>query len=419
MSDVRGIINPERKFFRDIGRSLKNDSLDRLLYRGVVQFVDTLGNEERPRFSLRIKVLGIDGPGDKTEGRWFPPLLPIHQIAIPEVGEEVILICEEIGNINSAFWISRSVTENTLVKNEIGAGIKDEIDKNRQPASSQYGFDTGKPPKESLISPNEKYPIPEVRVKPGDVVSQGRSNTFDRHTFDTKNKRGYVETITEEKPVPDDSFYQDDFRKSDGTRIVQATKTDLDSLILEKLNDLKFDRSYLAGVDGAISNGLASSGYPSYHTASTSYSSQDDLSKITGISTPQRAQNKLDTAYLLLEALELRIISRHGKEIQHTVLAEEQERWLIILINLVKDLIDDLVVFRDHIDDFRSNIFEKHKHMANGPTSPPLNGELGLSRGQFKQNLSDDKNQFQTDKNDFEKHKKPIPIHHSQTIAIN
>jgi hypothetical protein len=392
MSDVRSAYSPGRKYFRQISRgSHETDQLNRLLFRGVIQTVDRVGSDERPRFSVQVKVIGFDGPSDKTDGRWFPPLFPIQQISLPEVGEEVLLICEEVGNINSAFWIARSVTQNTLTKNEIGAGIADQIDQDNQDSSSQYGY-TGKLPTENDDqSPDKTYEIPEPRVKPGDTVIQGRSNSFTRHTFDTKNLNGVVETITEEQTVSDDTFYKDDFRSSSGAREVLATKADLDSQIIDQINQVKFDRDY----------------------------------------TQNGGQQKLDTAYLLLEALELRLISRQGwgstdkdnnkagiqTGVQHFVLAEEQERWMKAIIDLTKELIDYLVEFSKQVS--------QHQHMAQGPTSPPLPPQAVYFSATTPSDLeklrgAKDKSSDSTKYGDnYEGTKDYIKDHHSKTIAGN
>lgn len=423
MSNPRTLISPHGKIYDMISRDAKSTGLRRVIFRGLVTYVDRLGAPDRPVFSIQAKVVGIDEPERTDNGRFFPPLLPIQMMSVPEVGEEILLICEEVGNINTAFWISRSNALNQLTKVDFGVSIAAEIDQDSQNSSAQYGYNGPKVTESQDESPDPQYDIPEPRVKPGDQVIQGRSNTFERHTFDTKNQKGVIEGITEEKAVPDDQFYQADFRATDGARKVQATLSDLDTQIIETINQLKFDPSYTAGTDPGT-GGLSSAGYPTY----------DKPYSVDGIDTSTRAQNKYDTAYLLLEALELRIISRQGKNVQHTVLAEEQERWLIILINLIKNLIEDVNLFRSHVDtyrqnvdDFRSKSYEVHTHMAMGaPSSPPLTPALTQSQQTFGPALNTDHTNFGTDQSnlntdeaDFEKHKKPIPIHHSKTVAIN
>jgi len=350
--DYPALINQEQSLMRKIALAEIGEGAPKILYRGLVALVDRVGTATRPRFSLKVKVFGIDDPNvnDLTKLRYFPPLFPIHLNALPEVGEEVILICEEVGDLSTAYWVSRTNTLNKSTFSESGGDIA--IDEQYQTKKGKYG--NVQLPKETIDdTPDPNYPESNPRIKPGDNFQIGRSNTHVRHSFDLKNKKGLIELVTEEDPRQDSGIFTDEFRTSNGSRMLLTTLCDIDTKIIGDLYNLKF------------------------------YEGQGDNS------TPYRESKNIDAAYLLVEALELRLVSRAGKDVQHAVLAESQEEWLRDLIDLIKLLIDYIIA---------------HKHMANGPTSPPLVNDV---------------TNFQNNQADFLEHKEPIKEHHSTKVALN
>jgi len=390
--DVNALFNQEQTLLRKIASDNKDYNPGRLMYRASVAYVDRIGTEFRPRFSIKAKVVGVDVPGVDTEYKFYPPLFPIHLISIPEVGEEVTLICEELGRLDTAYWISRTNPKNFLTKVNIGEDI--ETNDNTQDRTGKYG--RIKLPIENIdVFPNEKYEIPTPRVKPGDVIIQGRSNTFVRNTFDTKNKKGVLEMITAEQKVSDENFYKDDFRKSDGVRLLETTLCDIDTQILKNLYDLKFHSDF---THKSINRSVV-------------------------------PQKNYESSYLLLEAIEHRLISRKSvNEIQHIVLGETQEIWIRQLLDLIRDLIDDIQIYRENVVTLTNNV-ATHVHMSTGPTSPPLTPELIQFSTQLPQKLNTDKQNFDKDKTDFGTIKdggntqigenKGIRFHHSDHIAAN
>ena len=392
--EVRSLYSPERDFFRNIAESYKGGSLERILFRGIITFVDREGKDNRSRFSIKAKIFGIDDQNESNiqNDNFYPSLLPIHQLAIPEVGEEVLIICEEIGNLSTGYWISRSDIKNSLTKVLAGDDLNT-FDENSQTTSDKYGM--SKLPKEEVdISPDEQYEVPDPRVKPGDVISQGRSNTQFKHSFDDVNKKGKIEIITEELASSDEDFYTKDYRKCDGVRVLGATKSNIDTTIKDIYNK-DFHPNFI-----------------------------------------QKSNNRLiapkkeyDAAYLLLEAIELRLISRNSEnKIQHAVLGEEQSIWLKQLLSLIKDLIDDIQIYRQNVLTLTNNV-ATHVHMATGPTSPALMPESIQFNSQLPNKFNIDQEHFDTDKQDFETIKdggntqvgenKGIRYHHSDHIAIN
>ncbi len=392
--EVRSLYDPAREYFRKIASDYKGSSLERILFRGIITFVDREGKDNRPRFSIKAKIFGIDDQNESNieNDNFYPSLLSIHQLAIPEVGEEVLIICEEIGNLSTGYWISRSDIKNSLTKVLAGDDLNT-FDEESQTTSDKYG--TSKLPKEEVdISPDEKYNIPDPRVKPGDVISQGRSNSFSRHSFDSTNKAGTIEHVTEEQPISNEEFYTKDYRKSNGSRVLLTTKSDIDTLVRDIYNK-------------------------EVHSNFTQKSNNRSI-------TPKK---EYDSAYLLLETIELRLISRNSEnKIQHAVLAEEQSIWLKQLIDLVRDLIDDIQIYRENVVTLTNNV-ATHVHMATGPTSPPLIPESIQFNSQLPNKFSIDQEHFNTDKQDFETIKdggntqvgenKGIRFHHSDHVGLN
>ena len=100
--DLSSLYNPEQTLLRSFSDLIKEYESAKILYRGLVMEVDRYGTDFRPRFSIKAKVIGVDDPYDNSVKnlKYFPPLFPIHMMALPEVGEEVLIICEEISNLN-------------------------------------------------------------------------------------------------------------------------------------------------------------------------------------------------------------------------------------------------------------------------------------------------------------------------------
>jgi len=92
-----------------------NESI--LLSRGIVIEADFnrnvygIGGVMRPPYSLNIKIIGddfnTDTPNRPEEQRWYAPFFPIHNIMIPEIGEEVLVINESQDYSSKGYWIGR------------------------------------------------------------------------------------------------------------------------------------------------------------------------------------------------------------------------------------------------------------------------------------------------------------------------
>jgi hypothetical protein len=360
MKSTREIYDPSLNIIRDVNQKYRCDKVNnRLIYRGIITFVDRVGNDSRPPFSLRAKVFGIDDPSsDDVSENFYPSLFPPHLISIPEVGEEILIICEEVGNLRSGFWISRYNSNNTLTK--VNVGYDDDSSIN---ISDKLGIDTETIPKEKYEdSPDDAYPIPETRFKPGDTLEQGRSNTIIKHSFDKNNKKGYIELVTESQDNGD-KFFQDDFQKSNGARLILATLSNIDDEIISKTLQKTFSETF---------SGIKNS----------------------------------NSAYLLLEAAKLRLISRDGGQVQSAVLAENQEIWL-------KALTEQIVKLIDQVDKLKS-AYDSHTQDAGlllDSTGKPCTGKTSspTSSGVVVEPIKSAVNDLNS----------KIKDHHSRVLAIN
>lgn len=360
MRSTREIYDPGIIFHREARRQYRTDKRNnRLIYRGLVTFVDRIGNDVRPAFSLRAKVFGIDDPYSSDNENFYPPLFPANMIAIPEVGEEILIICEEVGNLHSGFWISRASNNNQLTKLSVG---NDDSDSTTIHDKFGTGLQDELPKEETDINPDEKYDIPERRFKPGDVPVQGRSNTTIVHSFDSATKKGYIEILTEGQSVSDSDFFSKDFQQSKGSRIIVSTLSNLDDLIANNIGK-NFSATF---------NGI-------------------------------RNQN---SAYLLLESLNLRFISRDGGDVQSAVLGEDQEIWL-------KALTAQIVKLTDQVDKLKS-AHDSHDHPAG--TLLDSTGKPCTSKTASTTKSGVDVSKIKSDVSDLDV---KIKEHHSQHVALN
>ena len=175
-----------------------------LLFKGVVIDVDfevsksTVGASLLPPFSVYAKIIGMDessaDPLEETERTYYPPFFPMHNICIPEVGEEVLIFKETpepsaagyyVGRINDSTPLNISYARDYI-------GINDPETSN----SFRYGFNFDVRElraKFSYQSPSLETANISIPLTFGDVVQQGRSKTYVRQSFNKNNKKGVLE----------------------------------------------------------------------------------------------------------------------------------------------------------------------------------------------------------------------------------
>ena len=186
-----------------------NESI--LLSRGIVIEGDFnrntygIGGVIRPPYSLNIKIIGddfnTDIPNAVTEQRWYAPFFPIHNIMIPEVGEEVLVINESQNYSSKGYWIGR-VNESALTNLFLAESWKTNSNipnpENYSSTEERYGFsfdveELRNNNKINMVSPSAEFENVSIEATYGDVIQQGRSRTYIRHSFNSNNYTGVLE----------------------------------------------------------------------------------------------------------------------------------------------------------------------------------------------------------------------------------
>jgi hypothetical protein len=292
----------------------------------------------------------------------FHPLLPIHQLALPQVGEEVYVLLFDQENSNKGFWISRVNQSDSFSSQSLNLLPTNDDDVPTENQKLGMGLTKDKISEKIDEEPNEGYETPTLRVKPGDVLTHGRSNTHIFNTFDTKNKSGIIDIVTEVKD-PKKSFYEQEFSISEGSRMLLATKHNLDEDAIKEDLDLKFHADF-----------------------------------------NKSAEASKDEPFVLIKASQLRLLSDKGSDINHTVLAEKQAEWLTKMIELIVKLLE-------YLDTLNSKMTSHFHTTPSGPSGPLMAPELNALT-----QLTTDLN---TLKSDIEAEKDTIIDHHSKNIGIN
>ena len=175
-----------------------------ILSRGIVIEVD-FNNQKNYKlaaaiapFSVYAKIIGEDldvaQPQLQTEKIFYAPLLPMNNLCIPEIGEEVLILRESneissmgyyIGRVNNTpglgYYPARQYMDdqNSITSPEFKYGFSFEADKLRAGLLNKL--------------PSDELEIPSIPLTYGDVVQQGRSQTYIRHSFNRNNKKGVLE----------------------------------------------------------------------------------------------------------------------------------------------------------------------------------------------------------------------------------
>ena len=175
-----------------------------ILSRGIVIEVD-FNNQKNYKFAAAIapfsvyaKIIGEDldvaQPQLQTEKIFYAPLLPMNNLCIPEIGEEVLILRESNEISSMGYYIGR-------VNNTPGLGYypaRQYMDDQNNTTSPEFkygfSFETDKLREGFLdMLPSDELEIPSIPLTYGDVVQQGRSQTYIRHSFNKNNKKGVLE----------------------------------------------------------------------------------------------------------------------------------------------------------------------------------------------------------------------------------
>lgn len=193
-----------------------------LIFKGVVidiNFKTTstyLQAAMNPPFSVYAKLIGIDDDTDapeyQIEKTYYPPLLSMHSISIPEIGEEV-LILKETPEVSAAGYYVGRVNDGTALNIRYA---RDYVGNQQSTANVyKYGFsfDVRKLRQAKIDKmPSSKFNNISIPMTYGDVVQQGRSKTYVRHSFNRNNKDGVLEQgILEEGQLSSNNIQQNTY----------------------------------------------------------------------------------------------------------------------------------------------------------------------------------------------------------------
>ena len=139
-----------------------------------------------PQYSINARVIGEGTDSAVPENeipQWYTPLITNAIMAIPEIGEQILVIHETLKSNSRGFWIGR-VNDS----DKVSLKLTNDQTKNNNPLSlSRYGknFDVNNLNKRSkqnsaYVEGKKLFQLPGQL---GDVIIQGRSGSYMRHTF--------------------------------------------------------------------------------------------------------------------------------------------------------------------------------------------------------------------------------------------
>ena len=174
-----------------------------LIFKGVVIDINfkTTSNylqaAMNPPFSVYAKLIGIDddtqSPEYQIDKTYYPPLLSMHTLSIPEIGEEVLILKETPEVAAAGYYVGR-VNDGTALNIRYA---RDYVGNQQSTANVyKYGFSFDvRKLREAKIDkmPSGKFNNISIPMTYGDVVQQGRSKTYVRHSFNRNNKDGVLE----------------------------------------------------------------------------------------------------------------------------------------------------------------------------------------------------------------------------------
>ena len=204
--DLARQLNPSTNFVQNSFNSSQGiiSDVPTLLFKGVVIDVDfnivktTTEASVIPPFSVYAKIIGLDedtpDPMVSRDKVFYPPLFSMHSICIPEVGEEVLILKEDPSPSSAGYYIGR--VNDSIPLNISYARDYTAINDSSAPNTVRYGFSFDVRElrkKRANISPSTEFSNISIPMTFGDVVQQGRSKTYVRHSFNRNNKKGVLE----------------------------------------------------------------------------------------------------------------------------------------------------------------------------------------------------------------------------------
>jgi len=197
----RGMDYTQNSFNSSQGIGVNHSSL---IYKGIVIEIDftvyksVTSSSVQPPFSVYAKIIGLDDssafPEREVDRIFYPPFFPMHNICIPEVGEEVLIMKEEPNAAAAGYYVGRVNDSSSLSVSYARdfVGIEDSETNN----AYKYGFNFDVKRLRNRYKdfmPSDETLNMSIPITFGDVVQQGRSKTYSRHSFNRNNKKGVLE----------------------------------------------------------------------------------------------------------------------------------------------------------------------------------------------------------------------------------
>lgn len=201
--NIGNIINSHTRFVRETrentSNSITNSAGSFVLKRAVVVDINRWPEIDGPDvvtrnpYAIAAVLINQDtygqNPSQAKNKVWYPPLSPLTNVSLPEIGEEVFIIKEDSSRKKSlGYWVGRVNNSNNLQYTEARSHLPDgdkfprgEINFKRLRETTPMKPGAGAVP---------YSPIPAYD---GDVIQQGRTGTYLRHSFDPANNSGLME----------------------------------------------------------------------------------------------------------------------------------------------------------------------------------------------------------------------------------
>jgi len=147
--------------------------------------VSPQGSANLPQFSINARIIGEDFSNRSPENevtRWYAPLMSNTIISVPDVGEQVFVIRETTLNKSKGYWIARVNDTDT-----VSLHLTNDQNKPENPSPmARYGmrFDVDELSLNSRQnSPKKSKKVFQLPLNLGDVLMQGRSGSYIRHSY--------------------------------------------------------------------------------------------------------------------------------------------------------------------------------------------------------------------------------------------
>jgi hypothetical protein len=146
-----------------------------------------------PQYSINARVIG-EGASTKTPENdipeWYTPLMPNSIISVPEIGEQILIIHETLKSNSKGFWIGR-VNDSDKVSLKL---TNEEREPTNPLPQSRYGkafnvkdLNQRSKQRDSYVEGKKIFQLPGQL---GDVIIQGRSGSYTRHSFNPASQSG-------------------------------------------------------------------------------------------------------------------------------------------------------------------------------------------------------------------------------------